>query len=351
MSEQTQPPLNEREREILQIIADGLSNDQIAARLSLSLNTVKWYLKRIYTVLDVKRRTQAVSVARSRGLLDGDTPPGPSLPIPATPFIGRQKELVRVLELLDDPETRLVSIVGSGGIGKTRLALAAASQFQADTHLPVFFVALESIQQPEGVIPAIAGAIGFQFGGQQDLRQQLLTGLSHRAMLPVLDNCEHVLEAMSLVGEMLTISPNLQVLTISRERLNLSGETLFHLEGLAYPTQPQTALEFEAIRLFLQAIHRPRPNFEPSQDDWLHISHICQLVEGMPLAIELAAGWTDVLSLGEIAGNLQQDIRFLKTSARDVPTRHRSMTAVFMEYDDRSRANRFQKAAGVPGWL
>ncbi|MCI0708669.1 MAG: LuxR C-terminal-related transcriptional regulator [Chloroflexi bacterium] len=329
MTEQAQQPLNEREREILQLIANGLSNSQIAERLSLSLNTVKWYLKRIYVVLGVERRTQAVAAARARGLLDGDTPPGPALPIPATPFIGRQKELAQVLELLDDPDTRLVSIVGPGGIGKTRLALAAAAQFQANAQRPVYFVALEGIQQPEGVIPAIAGVIGFQFGGQKDLHQQLLTGLSNRAMLLVLDNCEHVLEAMSLVGEMLTISPNLQVLTTSRERLNLSGETLFHLEGLAYPTQPQTALEFEALRLFLQTVHRPRPNFEPTQDDWLHISHICQLVEGMPLAIELAAGWTDVLSLGEIADNLQQDIRFLKTSARDVPHRHRSMTAVF----------------------
>lgn len=329
MSEQIQQPLNEREQEIVRLIADGLSNNQIAQRLSLSLNTVKWYLKHIYAVLEVKRRTQAVAAARSRGLLDGDSPPGVGLPIPPTPFIGRQKELAQVLELLDNAETRLVSIVGPGGIGKTRLALAAAAQFQANSQLPVYFVALEGIQQLEGVIPAIAGATGFQFGGQQNLHQQLLAGLNNRAMLLVLDNCEHVLEAISVVTDILAVAPNLKILTTSRERLNLRSETLFHLDGLTYPIQLQTIVEYDSINLFLQTVRRLRQDFIPEDGDLGHISRICELVEGMPLAIELAAGWSDVLSMEEIADYLQQDISFLKTSARDVPARHRSMTAVF----------------------
>ena len=257
--------LTRREQAVLRLVAAGLSNDEIAARLSLSLNTVKWHVRHILSKLGLARRAQAVAAAHSLGLGDelalSLVPP---LPIPATPLIGRQRELAQVIDLLAAPEVRLVSLVGAGGIGKTRLALAAAAHWQQHTPVPVYFVALENVPRADGVVPAIADAIGFQFGGTLELRQQLIFGLRQRELLLVLDNCEHLLAAASLFAELLAAAPGLRLLATSRERLNLRGETVITLAGLDYPVDDQPAQDAEAVQCFLAAARRLRPDFSPT---------------------------------------------------------------------------------------
>ena len=313
--------LTDREQAILQLVAQGLSNEQIATELVVSINTVKWHVRRILARLNVQRRTQAVAVAHALGLIDPYNQAYTSrsrLPVPATPLIGREKEMADIAELL--AEHHLVSIIGPGGIGKTRLALAIAH----DQKQPVYFIGLESVQDANEIVQATASALGIYIGDQQDTRQHLLFALRNRSLLLVLDNCEHLVNNLSPVREWLTTSPGLKILTTSRERLNLQGEVLIRLRGLAH-TRPVS----DAAQLFLQSAQRIQPDLIPGDDDLHFIFRICGLLEGIPLAIELAAGWIDMLSPAQIHAEIETNITFLESSLQHIPDRHRSMDAVF----------------------
>jgi DNA-binding CsgD family transcriptional regulator len=248
LQEEPSPALTERELAILRLLADGMSNRDIAAQLVLSVNTVKWHTQHLFDKLRVKRRTQAIAEARSLGLLGDSTqnPAGPVVPVPLTPLVGREQELADLTEWVASPDVRLVTIVGPGGIGKTRLALALAEHRQASTSQPAVFVRLESVAAPDQVVLALAGALSFQFGGPQTPTQQLLRYLRDADMLLILDNFEHVLDAAPLVTDMLRVSRKLKVMTTSRERLNLRGEIVFALEGLTYPADGTDLERFSA---------------------------------------------------------------------------------------------------------
>src|SRR5258708_1232368 len=159
--------LTQREQKILRLIADGLSNQDVAEQLFITLGTVKWYLKQIYSKLQVGSRTQAIATARTSGLLDR-TParvelsgPPHNLPHQSTPFIGRDKELAAMARRLTDPACRLLTVIGPGGIGKTRLALQVAEQQVAAFAQGVYFVSLAPLSVPESIVLALADAIGF----------------------------------------------------------------------------------------------------------------------------------------------------------------------------------------------
>lgn len=328
--------MTERERQILACLAGGLSNQEIAARLHLALRTVKWYNSQIYSKLDVSNRDEAVERAAELGLLATSsatsvTHSKHNLPSQTTPFVGRHRELAEISDLLADPECRLLTILAPGGMGKTRLAVAAAhAQIGRFAH-GVIFVPLAPRSDACDIVTAIAENIGFSFYGELLPAQQLLGFLRDRSLLLVLDNFEHMLPGALFVADLVRDSPDLRVLTTSRERLNLQGETVYALRGLDFPNEqsPQRVESYAAVKLIMQTAHRIRPDFELQTGDLIYLARICRLTAGMPLAIELAVGWLDILSLEHIANELKQGIDILDTNLRDLPERHRSIRATF----------------------
>ena len=261
------------------------------------------------------------------------------LPAQPTPFIGRVDELIEIARILADPACRLLTLLGPGGVGKTRLALEVAAA-QADAFTDgVIFVPLASVGAPNQIVSAMGDALAFSFTGQADAVEQLLRYLHERHLLLVLDNFEHLLEAVDLVHDILQRAPQVSLLVTSRERLNLQTEWLFDVSGLSYPSfdrrdlvtsQNMTTLTaYTAVQLFVQRATQVQPRFPLTEANLTTIARICQQVEGMPLAIELAAAGTRLLSIGEIEQQIRSNLDVLATSLRDVPARHRSLRAVF----------------------
>ena len=279
-------------------------------------------------------------------------PPGPphNLPTPLTPFVGREAELAEIQDRLRDPACRLLTLVGPGGSGKTRLALEAAmeliSQDQIDGFAHgVYFVPLAPFRSAETIVPAVAQALSFPFyadaGGTAEVepKQQLLNYLRPKDMLIILDNFEHLLEGVGVVTDILKTAPEIKIVATSRARLNVQGEHPFVVFGMDYPDltpgpeaergEPEDIAQYSAIELFLQCLRQAQPGFEPAADDLADIAHICHLVQGMPLGILLAAAWIEMLTPAQIAAEIEESLDFLETGWRDVPERQRSLRAVF----------------------
>jgi predicted ATPase len=242
-----------------------------------------------------------------------------NLPIQPTPFIGRAHELASLETILTQSNTRLVTLTGPGGMGKTRLALAVAErQLRSERFADgAFFVALAPVGAPEHIITTLADALAFPLatGGPQTHtpRQQVLDYLRTKQLLLVLDNCEHLLDGVrDLATALLAAAPVVRLLSTCREPLHLHGELLFPLGGLS------AEAEADAVALFTSAVTRLRPDFTVDARILVDVTKICRLVGGIPLAIELAAGWADTLTLEMIAAEIA-----------NIPVRHRSMRAIF----------------------
>jgi predicted ATPase/DNA-binding SARP family transcriptional activator len=265
------------------------------------------------------------------------TAPIHNLPVSLTSFLGREQELIDLDWLIANPKCRCISLVGPGGIGKTRLALQTGEQHQADFAHGVAFIPLAPVGSVEAAIPAIASAIHLYFYGPNDPKVQLLNYLCEKQMLLILDNVEDFLDGppqaniVELILEILERAPGVKLLVTSREVLNLQEEWVFEVRGLAFPDREQTDRldEYAAVALFIQRARRALPGFAFNEADLGGIAHICRLVEGMPLAIELAATWSRMLSPSEIAKEIEGSLDALSASVRDLPERHRSMRVVF----------------------
>ncbi len=260
------------------------------------------------------------------------SPPRHNLPAQTTPFVGRESELAELARLLADPAIRLLTVVGSGGMGKSRLTLEAASVQLANYADGVYFVALAPLATADAIVPTIAAALKFAFQSDgRTTQQQLFDYLRQKEMLLLLDNFEHLINAAGLVSELLQAAPQVKVLATSRERLRLSGETVVILGGLEFPAweTPADALAYNAVKLFMQSAQRARPNFVLATDDLPFVARICRLVDGLPLGILLAAAWVEMLSPHEIADEIAASLDFLATDLRDTPERQRSIRAVF----------------------
>lgn len=253
-----------------------------------------------------------------------------NLPAHTTPFVGRETELEALDKLLAAPAVRLTTILASGGMGKTRLAQAAADGRRTAHPDGVYWVELAPVSSPEDVVGAVADAVGFKFYAGGDPKQQVAEYLSKRDMLLVLDNFEHVIPAAAWVESLLTAAPKLHVLATSRERLAIQGEHAFPLGGLDIPAPDSPDFETSpAVRLFMQSARRAAPGVTFTAEDWPFIAQIGRMVDGLPLGIVIAAGWSEALRPAEIVSEIQHDRDFLETDLRDLPERHRSLRAVF----------------------
>ena len=260
------------------------------------------------------------------------------LPHPPTPFVGRENELAALVDLVTSPGARLITILGPGGIGKTRLAIAVAhavlSAEQAAPHFAdgIVFISLEAVSTSVALVSTVASTIGLQASASHS---PLLDYLGSKTMLIILDNFEPLISDASMLNEMLDAAPDLQLLVTSREPLGVYGEHRFPILGLALPESDDLVhgnlalLESPAVSLFVQSARRSNPHFVLNDDDLSTAVAICRMLDGIPLAIELAASWTRLLPVVEIWDEIRCSIDFLETDLQDVPERHRNMRGVF----------------------
>jgi predicted ATPase/DNA-binding SARP family transcriptional activator len=264
-------------------------------------------------------------------------PPPNNLPQQVTPFVGRAGDLKDIAALLARPDCRLITLLGPGGVGKTRLAIKAASAAIKD--MPdafsdgVYFARLDAATTSEGLLTALSDAVRHVPFGQEHPKTQLLNFLREKKMLLVLDNFEQLLrddvDGASLVDEVLATAQGVKALVTSRERLHLPSEHLVEVDGLDYPDDPQADdLErFGAVQLFLQAAQRILSRFS-FQAEKASVARICRLTQGMPLALELAAAWVRTLACKEIAARIEHNLDVLAATEPDLSDRHRSVRAV-----------------------
>lgn len=233
--------------------------------------------------------------------------------------------------MLCDPQCLLLTIVGPGGIGKTRLAIEVANQYKERFPDGVWFVPLAALNSPALLVPAIASALHFRFQDPTDPQMQLLRYLCAKKLLLILDNAEHLLDGVGLFTEILKYCPQVKLLVTSRERINLLSEWVFEVQGLPVPAsdREEQFASYSAVALFVQSARRVRAGFELREEDRHYVLKICQILEGTPHGIELAAAWVELLSCEEIAIEIEHNIDFLSVSMRDLPERHRSIRAVF----------------------
>ncbi|MDJ0753356.1 MAG: tetratricopeptide repeat protein [Ardenticatenaceae bacterium] len=263
---------------------------------------------------------------------------GHHLPHPSTQFVGRVEEQKKIRHLLSQDECRLISLIGPGGMGKTRLAVEAARQ---QSTLSAYFVPLEAVETAEQLVVSIAQAVHFEFDSfeandrsvNDPPQAQLLNFLRGKHLLLLLDNFEHLTQAGSqLVTALMHHAPHLKLLVTSRARLNVRGEWLIDLRGLDLPPadaegpDPQS---YSAGELFVQTLVRVRAGRPLAAKERPAVGEICRLVEGMPLGLELAASWGNMLTCPEIAAEIRHNLDFLQGTFSDLPQRHRSLRAVF----------------------
>ena len=264
------------------------------------------------------------------------------LPAQATPFLGRKMELERIQELLARDECRLVTLLGPGGCGKTRLAIQAAGQ---STGYPqgIYFCGLESASSEEEAVHIIAGAVRLKFRIDfrstlkvEEAREQLLEYLAEKKILLVLDNLEQMAGRARLFSEILANAPAVKLIATSRLRLNLPEEWILEIGGLPTPEDtgnksvwgPLHPARSDAVKLFLHGAEQAC-GFHPREEDWAAIARIVRLVDGLPLGIEMAAAWVKMLSCQEIAAEMERSLDFLETTRQGMPERQRSLRAVF----------------------
>jgi predicted ATPase len=293
--------------------------------------------KRYVSTRDLARELAAIRDRFSEKPARQAEPRPANIPVQRTVFVGREKEIAAAKEMLLSKDVRLVTITGPGGIGKTRLAVEIASGLQEHYPGGVHFVPLSPLRDPGLISSLIVQALGIrETGGQSSLEQlkRHLQDSAHAPVLFLLDNFEHLIQAAPLVADLLAIAPNLKVLVTSRAALHVYGEREFPVPALGVPdAQTKTSLDalshFPAVALFVQRALAAKPDFELSQQNASTVIEICARLDGLPLAIELAAARVKVLSPSAMRTRLASRLQLLTGGARDLPQRQQTLRAAF----------------------
>jgi predicted ATPase/DNA-binding CsgD family transcriptional regulator len=336
--------LTRRERDVLALLAQGYSGPEIAERLTLATSSVKSHVQHLYGKLGVNSKREAVERARELGLLEPGqpvlltaaprhTPPLPklALPVQVTRFFGREDDIARVRERL--AEWRLVTLTGSGGVGKTRLSLRAAEEALGEFSDGVWFVALAPLADAGLVGMQVAVSLGIPLGSSLPILEILVNYMRDRALLLVLDNCEHLLAACAQVADtLLHACPRIRILASSREPLGIAGEAVFVVPSLPFPDPGHmSALEkfddYTALTLFVDRARAVRPGYQLTPHEARFVARICQRLDGIPLALELAAARMNLLTAEQLVGRLDDAFRLLTHGSRTALPRHQTLRA------------------------
>src|SRR5829696_1005005 len=277
------------------------------------------------------RRLRAVESVEGESAARTPERPPNNLPSALSSFVGREKEIAEVRRLLED--TRLLTLTGAGGCGKTRLALAAADELVEKFDEGVWMVDLAPLADPSLVPQAVASTLGVREQPGRSLTETLSGYLGSRKVLLVLDNCEHLVEACAKLAEVLLRScPELRVLATSREALGITGEVTWLVPSLSLPDLRhlpafESLPQYESARLFLERTAAVKPTFVLSEQNAGAVAQICYRLDGIPLAIELAAARRKVLSVEQIAERLEDTFGLLSAGGRTAVPRHRTLHA------------------------
>jgi DNA-binding SARP family transcriptional activator/predicted ATPase len=273
-----------------------------------------------------------------------------NLPVQLTPFLGRAPEMTAIAGLLQDTACRLLTLIGPGGCGKTRLAIETGIESVDRYRHGVYWISLAPIQSTNAIISTLANALDITFQPAINPRQQICNYLRNKHMLLIFDNFEHLLlpsidhtgskeeDAVDLILDILTSAPDVQIIVTSRTVLNIQGEVLYAVTGLEVPESTLASTDdigltvdtsqYTALQLFEISARRISFDFTLSAENLLDVVRICRLVDGMPLGILMAAGWVRILTPAEIAKQILNSLDFLTSDIRDLPKRQRSMRSV-----------------------
>jgi predicted ATPase/transcriptional regulator with XRE-family HTH domain len=280
--------------------------------------------------------------------------PGANLPVSLTPLLGRESELVALFQILTSPDVRLVTLIGPPGVGKTRLSLHLAEQLAS--HLPdgVVFVDLMPILDPAQVMPELAAALGAQETYETSVAASVQSALHGREMLIVMDNFEQVLEAAPQLIPLLGAAPGVKILSTSREALRLRGEQEFPLAPLSVPDAAASVLDFPSVQLFVQRARAAKPDFQLNEADAARVAEICRRLDGVPLAIELAAARVRSFSPADMLAQFDRRFQWLANTGRDIPEWRRTLwSAIAWSYNlltDKERTLFARLSVFAGGW-
>ena len=321
-------------------LAAGFTQEELAERSRLSARAIsdlergvkalphRHTVELLAAALDLSVDDLERAVARRRG--PRSTRGTTTLPIPPTSFVGRDAEIRDVTTRLRQPGTRLLTVTGPPGIGKTRLVLAAAESIAGEFADGAAFVPLAPIRDPAFVCSALAQAVGVQLSDSELVEKQLVDHLRAKHVLLVVDNFEHVLDAASVLAQILTSCPRIKLLISSRAALKIQGEHRIDLGPLDIPTPGDTPSlgdrsPFSALQLYTERARAANPSFHITPNNFASIVAICRRLNGLPLAIELASARANILSPPELLQRLDSQLQVLTGGPRDLPERHQTM--------------------------